>query len=327
MNAKLTILFICLAFLPKASSSQQYIGNVGYHSQPALDISTYLDLAYQTNLIAKQPPSNPSSGQSINYEDIYSINHITVWPHNYTFFGWKEEQIKMVNGVKSEEYESPYVEIVCFDPTTFKGAVRISLPKSVDEDLRRVRFRNDAYSGVYLRQITGLSYSTYMVFNKNHTAPVLVLQIDVDDDGTRDCNISFNPQIQHVYNSGEDCIMDFAEVSTYVEQSWKASAGWWNFEPTDGRLTPPAQITDHLFRIQDFISVYPNARTINTVMDAAAGGAIRFTVGGDDPDYTDFHGYILNFYIGTHPYAADFYSFRALCSISEPTLPISTYMR
>jgi hypothetical protein len=312
MRTTILVQILCL-FICQTGYAQY--DNAQFHrsSVPCLDISSYLDLAYQMKII-KPGTFNPANPGEL-LEDVYSINNITVWPHNASFFGWNEEQVEKVpNGEPIDKPESPFVGIACFNASTFEGAFRISLPNTDYPELRRVRIRNDHYSGVYLRQITGLSYSTYIVNHINRTAPVLVLQIDSDNDGMRDCNIYYNPQMQSANNSMFDNIMDFPEVVSGEQQFWKASSGWWQFNQVTGGITPPAGLKEY-FTLNDFISFFQNARTINTAIGTAAGGAIRITVGGDDPDYRDFNGYILNFYIATHPYAADFYKFKANCGL------------
>jgi len=222
--------------------------------------------------------------------------------NNFTQLGWEEEQInKYVSGTV-RQLSTPYVEIVC-GPQDFAnlhpGSVLMTLPKSQDPTLRRIRLRNNKYGGIYLKKIAAkgsfpgcLQYNTFITQNKNFSAQDLVLEIDADDNGTIDYNLAFSPTLQqNLYaNRGG---FPFSVVKTLEWQTWNAAAGWWVVGI--GEALPAG--LDPNFRLAEFLQHFPFARLRNSTSGNNAGGGIRFTIGGDSPDYDDFIGYLDGFMI------------------------------
>jgi hypothetical protein len=220
---------------------------------------------------------------------IASSKVIRVKKNNFIGEGWEKDQVNTVSG--SGNITSPstnYVDIECApkniqEPGLNKGAILISLPTSSDPTLRRVRLRNTLHSGVRIADINKLMFSTFITFNINNSAPSLALQIDANNGQIPVFNIFFDPHEQNGQNNV------YPTVNQNLWQQWDALNGYWQF--LNG---PRPELPVNYFTLQTFINVpqFKNAKIINTISGPNAGGGIRFTVGGDSPDYYDFKGYI-----------------------------------
>jgi hypothetical protein len=226
-------------------------------------------------------------------------------------FGWVEEQVATTQIVTIGD--SPYMGIDCVGGFPFnKGAsFHLTLPSS-DPNLRRVRLRSNTYSGIFLNGISGLGFSTKIVYSINHSTPAMALQIDHNLDANSDFNLVFVPSIQHSQNEPGDGIKDFPQVIEQIWQNWNALDGWWLIFQAPEE-SPFYQDT---FTIRELLYEYPDARIVNRKSaNDDSGGSIRFTVGGDDPDHADFDGYIDNFYIGFGGYYTVLYNFETGCQL------------
>ena len=188
-----------------------------------------------------------------------------------------------------------YVDLVCGPKNHTEhhlkpGSVLLTLPTTIEPTLRRVRLRNNLHSGTRLPDIKDLMYSTYVVENINHSSPVLALQIDTNNDAVAEFNIFFDPTVQNGQNNL------YPEVVKNTWQEWDACNGLWQYFGA-----PPPELPDKFFTLQTLVNIpkFNSARIINTIAGPNAGGGIRFTVGGDSPDYKDFKGYIDAFLLDT----------------------------
>lgn len=212
--------------------------------------------------------------------------------HNFSSQGWREQQVNIVSGVTVFSDSSDHVEIVCgpdnpSDPRLIQGCVTMNLPTGADPTLRRIRLRKGGYNGTRLADLTELKYSTYVI----HNAPtIMVLQVDVNNDGTRDFNLYFEPT---PLSQGAG----FPPVQLNTWQQWNALIGTWHFEV--GFLP---EFPDHTCTISELVSYpqYADARIIDTPPVGHNGEGVRFTIGGTPrPLYDNTIGYFDALIIGT----------------------------
>jgi len=217
----------------------------------------------------------------------YKFERINV--HNFSSQGWKEQQVNLSGSTTTFSDFSHHVEVVCgpdndIDPRLIQGCVTMNLPTSIDPSLRRIRLRKGGYSGTFLRDLTELKYSTYVVHN---ATTIMVLQVDVNGDETKDFNIFFEPR-PGLQGPGYPPI----ELNTW--QQWNALTGTWYFEAvTIAEL--PSRCT-----ISQLVALHPNARIIDTEPIGHNGEGVRFTIGGiPRPNYDNTIGYFDALIIGT----------------------------
>jgi hypothetical protein len=112
----------------------------------------------------------------------------------------------------------------------------------------------DDLSGVLLAGLTELRYSTYVDSTStaaSHLAPALNLQIDWDDDGTRDTILVWEP----VYVAAGR-----GAVTADTWQEWDAlSDAWWYTSAFGSLVTPGGQFEP----LGYYLDRYPNARIVN----------------------------------------------------------------
>jgi hypothetical protein len=214
--------------------------------------------------------------------------------NNFYSQGWKEQQVNIVSGTTIFSDESDYEEIVCgpdnnSDPRLIQGCVTMNLPTSADPTLRRIRLRRGGYSGTYLADLDELKYSTYVV---NNAPTIMVLQIDVNGDETKDFNIYYDPQAAHQEQG-------FPPVVLNTWQQWDPlHQGVWHIEAATVPL--PGELEDDVCTIQEVIAEYPNARIIDTPPMGHNGEGVRFTIGGTPSYlYANTIGYFDALIIGT----------------------------
>jgi hypothetical protein len=209
--------------------------------------------------------------------------------NNFHSQGWVEQQVNNITGGQLFSDESEYVEIVCgpennTDPRLIQGSITMNLPTSADPTLRRIRLRKGGYSGTLLADLTELKYSTYVI---NNAPTIMVLQVDVNGDDTKDFNIFFSPNPRWQGNSYPPVILN-------TWQQWDALQGTWFLEGvTIGGL--PEKST-----IAQLVALLPNARIIDTPPAGHNGEGVRFTIGGNPTNLFDNTiGYFDALIIGT----------------------------
>ena len=190
--------------------------------------------------------------------------------HNFFSQGWREEQGNVVGTSTVFVNSSDHVEVVCgpendSDPRLIQGCVTMNLPTSADPTLRRIRLRKGGYSGTYLRDLTELKYSTYVVQN----APTnMVLQIEVNGDERRDFNIFFEPRPEWQSPGAQPFILN-------EWQQWDALSGLWHTEVSTISGLPSS------WTIAQLVALFPNARIIDTTPSGSNNvEGVRFTIGG-----------------------------------------------
>src|SRR5688572_23916570 len=134
----------------------------------------------------------------ISFLNINSFSQKTVLITLDKFIGSGWETYQVETG-KLPTPNTTFVDIVCgfinpSNPSLKRGSVLLRLPVSEKPTLRRIRLKTTLYDATYLRDISELMYSTYILKNLNQSAPILVLQIDNDEDLVVDSYIYFEPR-------------------------------------------------------------------------------------------------------------------------------------
>jgi hypothetical protein len=229
-----------------------------------------------------QGEDNSADSSGVNPYRFERINQ-----HNFHSQGWKEQEVNSPLGMPQQFLdESDHLNIVCgpdddSDPRLIRGSITMNLPTTAFPTLRRIRLRRGGFSGTYLADLTELRYSTYVV----HGLPtVMVLQIDVNGDATKDFNIFYAGEEQE----GANLVFD-------AWQHWDALPGVWGLEA----VTIPG-MPEHA-TIDEILALHPNARIIDTPPVGHNGEGVRFTVGGGPFPFLYFNNvsYFDGLIIGT----------------------------
>jgi hypothetical protein len=130
--------------------------------------------------------------------------------------------------------------------------------------------QNSDYDGTPLSDLTALSYSTFLLTTGPQTvAPMMILEIDQNDDGVLDDELAFQPAAQ-------------ATVVVNHWQTWNAVAGnWWSLEGLNGMGTGTAGKP-----LSAYVEAYPNARIINVGQE----GGLRLAAGCVGSGWASFDG-------------------------------------
>jgi hypothetical protein len=172
-------------------------------------------------------------------------------------------------------------------PPLHKGSLEFDAP--VNGHARHVRMRNREYAGVLLSSITQLSYSTFVQnADAKRDVPLLVLLVDIDDDGIEDVHFSFAPRFQNPKDTtgiptkygwykpkktNDKAIRWQFPIQQKVWQTWDAfHGGWftWTIKEKTFDTRPP------MYSLPAFIAQHPNARIVND----KNGGGVRLQAGG-----------------------------------------------
>jgi hypothetical protein len=141
------------------------------------------------------------------------------------------------------------------------------------------QLRNTTYGGMLLSDITELSYSTYVQFNNSEQAPYIILNIDLDGNGTTDDLLFFEPVYQDATFFPTN---DQGDVLVGQWQTWDAlNGGWWSTGGIAG-AGPGADVKS----LADYIAAQPNAR----IATISAGGVRLVTGFGGPSDWGSFIG-------------------------------------
>ncbi len=172
-------------------------------------------------------------------------------------------------------------------PPLHKGSLEFNAP--VNGHARQVRMRTSKYSGILLSSITQLSYSTFVQkAGSKRDVPLLVLLVDIDDDGIEDGHVSFDPRFQNPKDTtgiptkfgwykpkktNDKAIRWQYPIRQKVWQTWDALHGGWFTWTTHEKTfdtSPP------MYSLSAFIAQHPNARIVND----KHGGGVRLQAGG-----------------------------------------------
>lgn len=233
--------------------------------------------------------ASASSGNGVTPYRFERINE-----HNFTSQGWVEQQVNLVSGATVFSDQSDFVEIVNgpdnnSDPRLIPGSITMNLPTGSNPTLRRIRLRRGGYSGTLLSDLTEIKYSTYVVQN---SPTIIVLQIDVNGDQTKDFNIFWEPRT-YIQSPG------FPPLVFNTWQQWDPlNQGVWHIEAAIIPL--PAGLTDLTCTLPELIAAFANARIIDMPPAGNNGEGVRFTIGGTPRNlYDNTVGYFDALIIGT----------------------------
>ncbi len=171
------------------------------------------------------------------------------------------------------------------DPPSGAGSVR--LVTGPGHGAGGAGVRSTTFSGTRLDAITTLSYSTYVENTTGGEFPYLRLTLDLDDDGTRDDEIFFEPSDQSMPPAG---VLPQQAPQTHTWQTWNARTGVWRVR---GRLAGFAP-RSRLMSLDAIIAGAPSATIVN---NTDGSGGVRI-VSGDVADTARFDGNVDDFTIG-----------------------------
>jgi Calx-beta domain len=171
------------------------------------------------------------------------------------------------------------------------------------------QFRQALFNGTPLSDLTALGYSTYTSIDG--TAPAVgdqtayvILNVDLDGDGTNDTLLFFEPEYQHGYTSA---VPDQGDNVLNTWQTWDAlHGGWWSTTGAAG-ANPGSDVKP----LSDIIAAFPNARIHNS----STSGSLRLVAGFGAGSWDNFAGNVDNVTVGVGA-ASSTYDFEPLPSLS-----------
>lgn len=166
------------------------------------------------------------------------------------------------------------------------GSARLFTGTNGDQsaELRLTTFHNTP-----LGQLDDLRYWTYAVTNNGQQWPYIILQIDLDGNGTVDDLLFFEPAYQQP-TTGNPTLPDQGPLVLGTWQVWNALAGGWWSSNSIGGATPGTGVKP----LSTYLAAAPGA----TIVNAGGLGGIRLVQGFASP--TDvFDGYVDAFSIKT----------------------------
>jgi hypothetical protein len=136
--------------------------------------------------------------------------------------------------------------------------------------------RNGDYAGTLLSDLTTLTYNTYVQQDGlGGQAPYILLNVDLDGNGTTDDLLFFEP----VYQNSVFFTNDQGPLLVGVWQDWNAlDGGWWSVNGTAG-ATPGTGVKS----LEDYIAAEPDAAV-------ASGPALRVVTGFGAGAWDNFVG-------------------------------------
>jgi hypothetical protein len=178
------------------------------------------------------------------------------------------------------------------NPPLGQGSVQFSVGANGDG---AAEIRNTDYSGTKLSELTALSYSTYVQQGgSGGQAPYLILNIDLDNNGTVDDQLFFEPVYQSGTYGGDtvpnQCGTNPFCVAVGQWQTWDALVGgWWSLNA--GTFGPP------LTTLASYAAANPDA----TIVNSSNGlGGVRIVTGFGAGAWDNFVGNADAFVIGVN---------------------------
>ena len=175
-------------------------------------------------------------------------------------------------------------------PPLGNGSLYFDAP---DQTFRRLG--DNEFVGQKLKDITELSYSTYIINSEQDADNVfLTIQIDTIGDGVADIPILFNPHYQSgIYVQEKE--YDQGPISKYTWQNWDAVKGYWWIGSFTGTPIDPDNL-GKLYTLKQMIEKFPNA----TIQKQATGTALSMRLAAGGPaSGLNFKGAADNFHIKT----------------------------
>ena len=159
--------------------------------------------------------------------------------------------------------------------------------------------RSNRYDGLYLRDLTALSYYTFHDSGgSGGQAPYIILRVDYDNNGTQDDLLFFEP----VYQTGDFCPSNIQPaVATFTWQRWEALNGcWWSLNGTAG-ATPGIGVKP----LSAILEAQPDAR----FSTGSTGGAFRIVAGFGSGAWDNFIGHVDALNVAVTPVPNTTYDF------------------
>jgi hypothetical protein len=150
-----------------------------------------------------------------------------------------------------------------------------------------------ALDGLYLSDITSLSYSTYMTTNNGQQFPYVALSFSTDGSGDPSTidNVIFEPPYQ-TPSSGNPSLPDQGGTAMNTWQTWNAEeGGWW-----DGDSVAGTQGTG-VMSLATAVADYPSATIMDWPAPYSSFLGLEFQVGLGSPGDT-FDGNVDNVTVG-----------------------------
>jgi len=152
------------------------------------------------------------------------------------------------------------------------------------------RMKTDAFDGMLLSAITSLSYSTYITNYIDGQASYMVLAIDLDNNGTADDFMFFEPVYQTGTYSGDAVqAQNGGNVNLNMWQIWDAKVGGWWLD-SDNYGGPP------LHTLANYITAHPGARL---AFDTAG---LRVNAGFGAGAWDNYNGFLDNVTVNSTTY-------------------------
>lgn len=219
--------------------------------------------------------SSPSTSSSTNQQIITVNDDLQLW--------FKQNQAGAEGNV--------YFVYGPASPPLGIGSLQFKCP-----DKKFVRFVTNGFSGVQLKYISEMSYSTYVEQSTLDDDNIyLVLQVDLKGDGII-VPLNFNPEYQtgKWVNNG----WDQGPIIKNTWQAWDLFKGlWWQGPP------PDPDSGKELYSLEKWINMYPKAKIAN--FNTTTQGSIRIQAGS--PVFgINFVGYLDNFHIKIKSLATSF---------------------
>jgi hypothetical protein len=231
------------------------------------------------------------------------VTTVSVYPGNLQ--GW---QTQTTPGAQPTPASTPSVTFV-FGPSTpplGRGSAQLGVGS---DGSAAAQLRHPGYAGTVLpnpspdpdsipagNELTALSYSTYVQVGGSATqAPYIILDVDYDNNGTRDDQLVFEPQYQI---AGFCPSNPQGPVATGVWQTWDAFNGCWYSTGGAAGSGPGANVKT----LTAISAAQPNAKIVNS---ASGDGGVRIVAGfggviggGSASDWASFIGNVDAFTIG-----------------------------
>jgi Ca2+-binding RTX toxin-like protein len=198
--------------------------------------------------------------------------------HTETYSGWTEQK----SGTADVTLAGPG------DQPGDSGSAQFSVGANGNS---AAQLRIDDYNGMLLSDLTDLSYNTFVTQDgAGGQAPYIILNIDLDGNGTTDDQLFFEP----VYQDGSygtlpgSTIATQQSLATGVWQTWDADdGGWWSLNA--GTFGPP------LTSLDAYIAAHPGARL---AAPASGAGSVRLVTGFGAGAWDNFVGSVDEVSIG-----------------------------
>jgi uncharacterized repeat protein (TIGR01451 family) len=185
------------------------------------------------------------------------------------------------------------------------GSLRLAVG---DDGADAAEARSDRWDGLYLRDLSALSYATFHESGgSGGQLPYLILRVDYDNDGGQDDLLFFEPAYQSAGFCGSN---PQDEIASATWQSWEAANGcWWSLNTTAG-----AGAGVDVKPLATILAAQPDARLVT----GASGGSFRVVAGFGAGAWDDFIGYVDELRVAIEPQADTTYDFDP-----EPTITIT----